>query len=123
MAARTTRAAAKAANETARRPASAKPDWPGIIAAIDALLLAGLRNEARQLVERYGEGLIRAGRVGSIERWNDALGEREEADSAKALRLRARVLAERNALEALAAFQDAFDAATREGDEYGAIQA
>lgn len=99
------------------------PDWPGIVAAVDALLQAGLRAEARPLIERYGEGLIRAGHVAPLERWNLALSGEASPQTPRGLLLNARVLAERNALDALAVFQDACAAAERAGDNYGAIQA
>ncbi|MBK7472233.1 MAG: hypothetical protein IPI73_18105, partial [Betaproteobacteria bacterium] len=102
---------------------AAGPDWPGIVAAVDALLKAGLRNEARPLIERYGEGLIRAGHVAPLERWNLALSGAAAPPTPRGLLLHARVLAERNALDALGAFQEACAAAGRAGDQYGEIQA
>jgi LuxR family maltose regulon positive regulatory protein len=122
MAARTTNSTVPPRTDEGHRN-PAPTDWPGIIAAIDALLHAGLFSEAQGLIERYGEGLIRAGHVAQLERWNGTPGRDEKSDSSKALRLKARVLADRNALEALGAFQAAFDAATNAGDRYGAIQA
>jgi hypothetical protein len=86
-------------------------------------LQAGLRNEARPLIERYGEGLIRAGHVAPLERWNLALSGAAAPPTPRGLLLHARVLAERNALDALGAFQEACAAAGRAGDQYGEIQA
>ncbi|MBK7472255.1 MAG: hypothetical protein IPI73_18245 [Betaproteobacteria bacterium] len=64
---------------------------PPLIAAIDALIAAGLREEAARLLARFDPELIRSGQAGAIARLETELG---FAGTPGALLLHARVIAE-----------------------------
>ncbi|MBK8742788.1 MAG: hypothetical protein IPM02_26400 [Betaproteobacteria bacterium] len=105
-------------------PAAAPPpDYGGLVAAIDALLAAGVRDEAARMLDRFGADLIRAGHPAAVERLQEALRGGRGQDSPAALLLQARALAQRSAAEAPDAFRAAYAASVAAGDEYAAIQA